>query len=428
MKSLKFVLFSFFACSLFLTSCLSDQCNETRQFVQYDPVYMTANEFRVNIKVEGERNIDNPGKMYFYQNMLFINDQGRGIHIFDNSDRTNPEYIAYYNIPGNFDLAITDDLLIVDNVIDLITIDISDIQNPTITSRIEDHKGYYTHWQDDPNRQYVAYYVGSDIVQTLDCSNANFGNNFFRNGDAIFLANSFAVESVIDFDVNASSTGSSGNTGIGGSTSRFTIVNSYLYTVDYSKLTSYKINSQSLIKENETNLGWGIETIFPFKGKLFIGSESGMFIYSLDDPASPYRLSQFEHARACDPVVANDSHAFVTLRDGSECQGFINQLDVIDITTLTSPKLVKSYPMTNPHGLSVNGNYLYISEGSFGLKVMDIENPSNVKELSFDNSIASTDVIYLGNDHLLSVGKDGLSQYDVKDPKDIKLISHITIE
>ncbi len=427
MNSLKFVLFSFLACSFLLTSCLTDQCNETRQFIQYDPVYMTADEFRIEtVSVESQRNVDNLGKMYYYKDMLFLNEQGLGIHIYDNTNPENPTYIAFYNIPGNFDIAIKDDLLIADNVIDMITIDISNIMNPVITSRIEDYNERFTYWEDNPDYRYIAYSVPSEVTQSLDCSDANFNNNRFWRGDVLWL------EATVDFDANilsnTTSTGSGSSTGTGGSTARFTISDSYLYTVDFNSLSTYSIHADYVSKESDKNLGWGIETIFPYKDNLFIGSESGMFIYSLENPTSPYRLSSFEHARACDPVVANDTHAFVTLRDGNLCQGFINQLDVIDITSLTSPKLVKSYPMVNPHGLSLNGDFLYISEGNFGLKVLDIDNPSNVKELSFDERIASTDVIYLGNNHLLSIGKDGLSQYDVTDPDEMKLISLITVD
>ena len=428
MKSLRFILFSFLASSIFLTSCLTDECNETRQFVQYDPVYMTASQFRADIKVEGERNIDNPGKMYFYEDMIFINEQGQGIHIFDNTDNTNPVYLAYYKIPGNFDIAIKNDMLIADNVIDIITVDISDLMNPVITSRIKDHKGWYTYWEDDDTRQYVAYSVPTDVVTTLDCTNANFNNQIFFDRGVVFVDFAQAEFSSVLSNSDFNNSSSSGSTGIGGSTARFTIVGDYLYTVDHSSLTSYEIESNEIVKANVNNLGWGIETIFPFKGKLFIGSNSGMFIYSLDDPASPYRLSSFEHARACDPVVANDTHAFVTLRNGSECQGFINQLDVIDITSLTNPKLVKSFPMTNPHGLTLNGKYLYLSEGNYGLKVLDIDNPASVKEISFDTEIASTDLIYLGDNHLLSIGKDGLTQYDVTDPNNLRQLSHIAVE
>lgn len=427
MKSLKVVIFSFLACSLFLTSCLTDQCTETREFVQYNPVFMTAQQFRVDVKAEGQRNIENPGKMYYYNDLLFINEQGKGIHIFDNTDASNPSFVTYYNIPGNFDIAIKDGLLIADNVIDLITIDISDIMNPFITSRIEDYNDRYTYWADDEDRQYVAYSVATDVVTTLDCTNDNFSRNMFWRGNVVFLAEATFDANVIP-NTATSGSGTSSGTGISGSTARFTIVNDYLYTVDAYSLSSYKIYESSVEKEQENSLGWGIETIFPYKDNLFIGSNSGMFIFSLEDPASPYQLSSFEHARACDPVVANDTHAFVTLRDGNLCQGFINQLDVIDISTLTNPRLVKSYPMVNPHGLTLNGNYLYISEGNFGLKVIDIDNPSNVKELSFDTEIASTDLIYLGNNHLLSIGKDGLSQYDVSDPENLELISLISVE
>ena len=348
MKSIKVVIFSLFACSLLLTSCLTDECNETREFVQYDPVYMTTSQFRVDVKAEGERNIENPGKMYYFNDMLFINEQGKGIHIYDNTDPANPSYVTYYNIPGNFDIAIKNGLLMADNVIDLITIDISDIMNPTITSRIEDYNQQYTYWEDDESRQYVAYSVASDIITTLDCSDINFNNNTFWRGN-VFLGEfaSFEDANVIS-NTATGGAGVNAGTGISGSTARFTIVDDYLYTVDYNSLSSYKIYDSHVEKEQENNLGWGIETIFPYKDNLFIGSESGMFIFSLEDPASPFRLSSFEHARACDPVVANDTHAFVTLRDGSECRGFINQLDIIDISTLTNPRLVKSFPMVRP--------------------------------------------------------------------------------
>ena len=83
-----------------------------------------------------------------------------------------------------------------------------------------------------------------------------------------------------------------------------------------------------------------------------------MQIFDNSNPSEPIHLSTFAHARVCDPVVVNDDYAFVTLRSGDRCSGFVNQLDVVDIKDLENPKLVKSYPMDNPHGLGVAWQYI----------------------------------------------------------------------
>ena len=84
------------------------------------------------------------------------------------------------------------------------------------------------------------------------------------------------------------SAGSDSNTGIGGSMARFTIVDDYLYTIDSWTLKSYDITDQlNPVYKEDVNLGWGIETIFPYNGNLFIGAQSGMHIYNLDNKESP---------------------------------------------------------------------------------------------------------------------------------------------
>ena len=53
--------------------------------------------------------------------------------------------------------------------------------------------------------------------------------------------------------------------------------------------------------------------------RLFIGSQTGMFIYNLSNPDNPVQDGQFNHVRSCDPVIADEKYAYVTLRSGS-CQ------------------------------------------------------------------------------------------------------------
>src|ERR1043165_6801720 len=65
------------------------------------------------------------------------------------------------------------------------------------------------------------------------------------------------------------------NTGKGGSLARFTIVGNYLYTVDKTQLRVFDVaDPASAVFKSSTDVGFEIETIFPFRDKLFIGSTS----------------------------------------------------------------------------------------------------------------------------------------------------------
>jgi hypothetical protein len=216
--------------------------------------------------------------------------------------------------------------------------------------------------------------------------------------------------------------------GVGGSMARFSIVNNHLYAVNNTSLNVVSIASAAdPVFSNKVNIGWGIETIYPFSNRLFIGSNSGMFIYDISNPTNPVQRGSFSHARSCDPVIADNTHAFVTLRSGTECLGYTNQLDVLDITDLDRPSLIKTYPMTNPHGLAKDGNTLIICDGRAGLKFY---NASDVRNLILQKNIAmpdTYDVIAL-NGWALVVAKDGLYQYDFSNISNINLLSKMSVK
>ncbi len=213
---------------------------------------------------------------------------------------------------------------------------------------------------------------------------------------------------------------------------RFTLYNNYLYMVGQSDMQLFDISTPTSPRIGQKiNLGWGIETIFPYKDKLFIGSSSGMFIYDNANPAQPTRLSVFNHARVCDPVVVDGDIAYVTLRSGTTCQGYTNQLDVVDIKDLLNPKLLKSYPMQNPHGLGVDFPNLFICEGAGGLKSFDAKDALNVTQLAHITGMDAYDVIPMGQTEgtktVMMIGKDGLYQFDYSNPQQLRQLSKIPV-
>jgi hypothetical protein len=216
-------------------------------------------------------------------------------------------------------------------------------------------------------------------------------------------------------------------TGQGGSTARFTVVNDYLYTVSYSHLSSFNVSIASNPQfQQKQSVGWNIETIFPFENKLFIGSNTGTFIYSLTSPASPNKEGQFNHVNSCDPVIADGQYAFVTLRSGTMCNNGVNQLQILNISTLSNPTLVKTYTMKNPYGLAKQGNLLFICDGSQGLKIYNASDVSNLQMVKNIDGFEPADVI-LRNNIAMVIAKDGFYQFDFTNTSGISLLSKLSI-
>ena len=210
---------------------------------------------------------------------------------------------------------------------------------------------------------------------------------------------------------------------------RFTVADKHLYTIDGSEIKIFDVEQPLPVFKSEISQNWGIETLFPMAGALFIGSNSGLIIYDISNPEAPEYMSTFSHATACDPVVVEGDLAYVTLRDGNLCQGFVNQLDVVNVSNLSNPSLVRSFPMDNPHGLSVINEELYLCEGASGLKTFDVSNTQQILQNLKDHvtGFFAYDVIVLPGDHVIVVGKDGLYQFDASDITDLKQLSVLTI-
>lgn len=218
-------------------------------------------------------------------------------------------------------------------------------------------------------------------------------------------------------------------TGIGGSFAQFTIAGDYLYVIDDQTLRAYDITDpEKPSPAFENYIGFGIETIFPYQDHLFIGSETGLQIFDISTPSDPRYVSGYIHVQGCDPVVVQGEYAYVTIRDGRTCGGDkVNQLDVVDISDLNNPTVIGSYDMFNPHGLGIDGDQLFVTEGTKGLKSFDVTNPRNLKLTEHLTGFFGYDVIPI-NDLLILIGEDGLYQYDYSDPEKLEYMSTLVYQ
>jgi hypothetical protein len=416
--------------SILLEGC-SDKCEIKSEYVYLEPVYTTVQELRESIEITAPEPVSGVGQLYLKDNLLFVNDPGKGIHIIDNTNPSQPLPKKFLKIPGNFDLAIKGNILYADSYVDLVAFDISDINAVEETGRLE---GVF--------KNYKSFGIAIDaqccvITDWTEKKNITLSESdcdvSLQPWGGVLIDEGIAVRSdmLASFSSKAAVTpGTGSGPGVGGSLARFTINGDHLYMLDGGDLQVADITvERTPVVKNRSHIAWDIETIFPYKENLFIGSSSGMHIMDVSSPESPVKLSTYQHVRSCDPVVVDDKYAYVTLRSGTTCQGFSNQLEVIDVSNLSSPQLLKTYPMTNPHGLGVDDETLFVCDGNDGLKAFDASDINTIDKnlLAHYKDINATDVIPYNN-NLIMIGEDGIFQYDYSNPKEIKLLSTIAIQ
>ncbi len=230
------------------------------------------------------------------------------------------------------------------------------------------------------------------------------------------------------------STEKSAGPGKGGSMARMTIVKNHLYAVDVSSLKIFDISSpDNPVFKNDVKIGRDIETIFGFKNHLYIGSTEAVYIYNIDDPLNPTQVTMIQHVLSCDPVVANDTIAFSTIRSTSACRWnnwWVNELLVLDVSNMNNVVQTHSYQLGfSPYGLGLKDTTMFLCKGDEGVALYDIRevaNPVNWDLNSF-NTISGIDAfdVIIHDDLLMVVGEDGLLFYDISDLMNIQKLSEI---
>lgn len=424
-KLLQFLTLAYIA---FANSACTDDCETTRTYRTTVPVTLTLEQIRSGIASETPQDLKNPGKIYVKDNYIFINEIKKGIHIIDNTNPQQPQNIAFLKIPGVVDMAVKENTLYADSYMDIVTFDITNPKAIKETGRVKEvfQNGLTDgiSWYYNPQNQTVTDYEIKIVTEKVrsNCGQSNNVNPIYYYGNDMLFNSGVKQSSGATSGLNGAGAGT------GGSMARFTLYDKYLYTVSQSDLLVFNIKTLNQpTQQTKINLGWGIETIFPYKDKLFIGSNTGMYIFDNKNPEKPERLSIFQHARACDPVIVHNDIAYVTLRTGW-CGVAPNRLDVVNVANLSSPTLIKSYDMQQPAGLGMNFPNLFICESQYGLKTFDASSATNITLQQHIEKIDAYDVIPLEGKHLLVVGKDGLYQYDTSNPKNLKQLSVIPVK
>lgn len=393
------------------TSC--DNCTELRDFVRYEPVYIDEAEFQAPVSFQATRDIEHPGVIATYGSYLFINEYNAGVHMIDNADPTAPVHMGFIAINNNKHFAIKDGILLANRYNSLVAVD---IRTPNQVKELRRIENVFPDEAIQTPQGIISHYNRTSERATKDCNDGFVGNWWMGQNEDIFVASDSWSGATMSTTERAFITNQGNSTG--SSAARFTLADDHLYVLNGNDLEAFDVSRPSAQVDHvsTTQVGWGAETLYPLNDYLFVGGRSGVEIYDLRRAENPSMLSRFDHANACDPVVADEQFAYVTLRSGTACEGFSNQLDILNIEDIRNPRLVTSHQLTNPRGLTILDNTLIVCDGSDGVVLFNVEDREQPQEIGRFIQEHANDVLPVAENFVVVSGANSVFTLNISDP------------
>jgi hypothetical protein len=408
---------------LFLLAGLLMACHfdssETLSYTINEPVFISGTEFRNSVKVTNKAHeLSNCGKICFYKGYIYISDPGKGIYILNNTDATRPRMSGYIELTGNYDLTVRNDLLYADAWIDLVWFDVSVPAQPVLKGRIENiFPNAFPATENSYDYDYELCRAGMEAGKIV------IG---WELKQRVQKVSNEKRESVMFQSPNTPNTDAAQEAT--GSMSRFGLYDNYLYVVINNQMNIIDLSDGTAPRPvGNMYIGNNVETIFPYQDKLFMGTPSGLLVYSVENPLQPVMRSQIKHVYGCDPIVVENDLAYVSIHSGNLCGQTTNELIIIDVSNIDEPVQLVSYPMSHPKGLGIDNGALFLCDD--GLKIFKSSDPqiflSNL--LKHYTGMDGYDVIPFNN-LLLMISDKGLYQYDYSDLNHIVELSFIPVK
>jgi len=412
-------------------------CGYWGMVTRYEPVLRSMEDVRASLTVAPEPpvfTVEGLGKITLSadRRFLFVNDVNRGVRVADLAVPAVPEWVGYIDVPGTVDLAYLElggtEYLYVDSFVDLVILELDLPRTDATFGAVEVGRvldafpgdPYQWFWDDDspvwfaeaiPADQVVVGYTTRTSLEWIETS---------------FLP------------VYAMDGAGSGTAGASGSMARFALHEDadhalwYLYAVDSYELRTFSLADPSTPNEEPSmNAGWSIETIFPYRDLLFLGSTSALYIYDVSNspdssPKSPVKRATLNHFAGRDPVVVGPvgtsgselDTAFVTISEDRWGWGD-NVLIAVDVSDPTAPLDIVRRNMYGPRGLGLLGNTLFVCEGDHGFVAVDVTHVRDGATLDerlavkqYARPASETYDVIPGDAYQIVVGTDGITLYD----------------
>ncbi len=394
--------------TLMLAGCGKDEGTVTLTYNKATAIYGDIETVRATPLSAPARPIDNPGKIFFGEDLLLVGEEGEGIHIFDNTDPSSPTALGFVQLPFTNEFYVDKSFIYAESHYDFVKIDISNPASPTLVDReenaftlpITNDKGEVL-MGFDYNVVTETFELNSPEAQALE--------------DTRVLYVDYMEHMIPPANVPSSFTGNGTNER--GTLNKISVTDDNIYLVGAEKLHTFSNSITDVSYVGATEIGSELETIYPQDDYLFIGTASSMIIVDASSPSSPQKVSVYDHPTACDPVYPNGDVAYLTLRtaDFSGCSGDENTLEVIDISDVNDPRQEKEITMNSPYGMCVVNGYLFVGEGANGLAIFSLDDPKSPLAVAQHPGLEVYDVMPHPTEpnRILAAGDNGLVQYEV---------------
>lgn len=367
----------------------------------------SVQDIRASFSVEPPRSITHPAGVYRSGNLLFLLQENEGVGIMDITQPEAPVDKVFIKLLSNSHVVVKSNVMIADNGVDLVSIDISDLNNIRLLNRI--HNVFPEKWLKEQDstvfigyeEQKISTFKSYNPSDTVPPQNRNTENNA-----------ALAI-------------------GKGGSETRFALQDNFLYIARGNALTPVDLTtpSQPILKDAVGYDGYPtFETVYAYQGFLYVGTSDGVLILNSSiSPSTPHFVSFASRTiRGCDPVVVQNNFMFSTVRTGTVCNQFgQSALFIHDVSDKTYPKMAYNKTIDNPKGLGIDGNLLFVCQGDKGMAIYTWDETTQALNYLYQKiDLYAFDVI-TGNNILIVAAENGLYLYDYSDPNNIKRLSKV---
>jgi len=143
-------------CCYYGEDCCYDDCY-TYDYKEWGYKAVYSNDLNDIVSLEPPRPLRSLGKIYVYNNLLLVNEVQKGVHIFDNTDPTNPISLNFLKIIGCNDMAMRNGVLYTDQFNHLITIRLDSLADELEKNRLLDVFQNYAYYDARPDSVDVYY-------------------------------------------------------------------------------------------------------------------------------------------------------------------------------------------------------------------------------------------------------------------------------
>ncbi len=343
--------------------------------------------FSLGLKLDkgaGYTKLVGPTNIYLYDSLMILSDTTTGIHIYSIKNEAAPRFLQRIPLGGNTGIAMKGNILYANTFQSIYALKITSDSTYEIAAKIKDSP---------------LYPLGGMSME----DHSGFG-----------CASPSSVANPM-----------SGSVSEGGSYSVFAVIDTFLYYLNNSSIVTMSISKpDSPVKLSEISVDWSVETLFPTEKYLFVGSTSGMYILDRSIGSNPVQIGMVKHFRAYDPVVVQDTMAYVTLRNNWQWGVMRDELLMVNIAHPENADTISSTMISMPYGLAVSDTFLYVAQGKIGFSLFTVKDPRNVTAIKTWDKPAAKDFIWQGN-RLYVMGFSNVSIYNVSDPLNPILISTI---